>query len=96
MGALLFIVIGLIFGAVLAASWLVMTLLLLPYYAITKVKPREEKSRGGYRIEDLKPADSETNKPRVVRKTIFCPYCGSAIDLPAKFCPKCGAELPPS
>jgi len=58
-GVLLLIVLSFIFSAVLAITWFTMQLVILPYYAITKVKPKEEESKGGYKLEEVKPAKSE-------------------------------------
>lgn len=59
MGVLFFIVVAFIFSAVLMATWFIMQLVFLPYYAIKKVKPKEEESKGGYRLEEVKKAESE-------------------------------------
>ena len=58
-GVLFFIAVAFIFGAVLTATWFIMQLVVLPYYAIKKVKPKEEESKGGYRLEEVKKAKSE-------------------------------------
>ena len=93
-GIMMLIIAGLVFAVVFAASWFLMTLILLPYYALTKVKPNEKESRGGYRLSNVAPAQSETIEPkRVKHKGIFCPNCGARIELPAEFCPNCGSKL---
>ena len=95
-GVLLFIVAAVIFGAVLTAMWFIMQLVLLPYYALRKVKPREEESRGGYRLEEVKQAKSEATKIQpesVTPEKFYCPQCGTEARPDAKFCPHCGAKL---
>jgi Zn-dependent protease with chaperone function len=95
-GVLLFIVAAVLFGAVLTATWFIMQLVLLPYYALRKVKPREEESRGGYRLEEVKQAKSEATEtqPESVKPEKFhCPQCGTEAQPDAKFCPHCGAKL---
>lgn len=88
-GVLLLIVASIIFGAILAATWFILQLVLLPYYALRKVKPREDESRGGYTLEEVKPAKSEGAKP----EKLLCPQCGTEYQLGSKFCRSCGAEL---
>jgi predicted membrane protein len=93
-GILLLIVFAFIFGAVLTATWFIMQLVLLPYYAITKVKPREEESKGGYRLEEVKQAKSEATEIRETKpKRRYCPQCGTEVQPDAEFCPSCGARL---
>lgn len=58
-GVLLLIVAVIIFGVVLAATWLLLQIVALPYYALTKVKPKEEESKGGYKLGKVKEARSE-------------------------------------
>lgn len=95
-GVLFFIVAAVIFGAVLTAMWFTMQLVLLPYYALKKVKPKEEESKGGYRLEEVKQAESEaieTQPESVEPEKSHCPQCGTETQPDAKFCPHCGAEL---
>ena len=95
-GVLLLIVAAFIFGAVLTATWLIMQLVLLPYYALRKVKPREEESKGGYRLEEVKQAKSEAIKiqPESTKpEKLYCPRCGTEARPDATFCPSCGGKL---
>ena len=93
-GILLLIVLAFIFSAVLTATWFIMRLVLLPYYAITKVKPREEESKGGYRLEKVKQAKSEVKEIRETEpKMRYCPQCGTEVLPDAKFCPSCKVRL---
>jgi len=95
-GVLRLIVSSFIFSAVLAITWFIMQLVLLPYYAITKVKPKEEESKGGYKLEEVKPAKSEEIKLQLeptTPKKPYCPQCGTEVQPDAEFCPSCGAGL---
>ncbi|HIE13728.1 TPA: hypothetical protein EYP70_00475 [Candidatus Bathyarchaeota archaeon] len=49
---MMLIIVGLVFAIVLVAHLVLMTLILLPYYAVTKVKLKKEKSKGGYRLNN--------------------------------------------
>lgn len=94
LGVMLFIVAALIFAFVLSAAWFLMQLVLLPYYAMKRVKPKEEESKGGYRIEDVKPAKSEITHPEKGRpRRIYCPRCGIEVPRDAEFCPNCGMKI---
>jgi len=95
-GVLLLIVLSFIFSAVLAITWFIMQLVILPYYAITKVKPKEEESKGGYKLEEVKPAKSEEINLQlepITPKKVYCPQCGTKVQPDAEFCPSCGAGL---
>lgn len=95
-GVLFLIVVAVIFGAVLTTTWFIIQLVLLPYYALKKVKPKEEESKGGYRLEKVKPARSEVIKMQsepTKPERIYCPQCGTEAQPDAKFCPSCGATL---
>jgi hypothetical protein len=95
-GIILLIVAVIIFGGVLAVMWIVMQLVLLPYYALKKVKPKEEESRGGYRLGEVKQAKSEmikTQPESVKPEKSYCPQCGTEVRPDAQFCPHCGAKL---
>ena len=95
-GVLLLIVLSFIFSSVLAITWFTMQLVILPYYAITKVKPKEEESKGGYKLEEVKPAKSEEinlQQEPITPKKVYCPQCGTKVQPDAEFCPSCGAGL---
>ena len=94
-GVLLLMALALIFTLSMAATWMIVQLVFLPYYALTKVKPREEESRGGYRLEDVEPAESEEITGTIPPRRPTCPRCGVEIRWDANFCPKCGAPITP-
>jgi len=92
-GFLLLLIAALIFTSALTAIWLLIHLVLLPYYALRKVKPREEESKGIYTIEEVKPAKSEGERAEGVPRRTYCPQCGFEVPPDAEFCPNCGVKL---
>ena len=93
-GILLVIVAVIIFGVVLTVTWFVMQLVLLPYYALRQVKPKEEESKGSYRLEEVKQAKSEAILLEPLKpEKHYCPQCRSEVWPNASFCPYCGEKL---
>jgi hypothetical protein len=94
-GVLLVLVAVIVFGVILTVTWFVLRLLLLPYYALRQVKPNEEESRGGYRLENVKQAKSELQKmqQKSESKKLFCSQCRGEVKSDAIFCPNCGAKV---